>query len=370
MALSKSILYHVPTELLREIVSSVDAAKTMAVLSRTSRLFNAITTPILYRHIFLGSVESTLECFDTLAKTPKRHDYIRSLRIAINASDPGALRAYVPTDMIFPLEAGLRPLRHLQHLYLRIPDFSDEYLVIFATLVLPELRIFSTYHTGTFSPLLSSFLNHHPNLTHLELFRPFTTKGDPAAAHSLPLTHLPNLRVFRGCAAYAARLVVFHRGLGRADILDAQEETDLDVLLAALALATTATTPFVLTFLCDGPQTALFAPLVKWLPQVRMLSVGPFMGPPRGLAAEAIQEIGDAMEQLTNLASFDFDNVVRPPGKPNNSDRDEAEADLAALTAWGERCSTLVTSRIHTRNWARHSGAWVQLDADGLDGPL
>ncbi|KAJ7162807.1 hypothetical protein C8R46DRAFT_1101582 [Mycena filopes] len=346
MALTRSVLYHVPVEILREIVWSVDTARTMAMLSRASRLFNAITTPILYRHISLETVESTLECFDTLVKTPKFHDHVRTLRIVIDPSDPGALRAYVPTDMIFPLEAGLRPLRKLEALHLRIPDFSDAYLVIFATLVLPELRVLSTFHTGSFSPILSSFLNHHQHLTHLELIRPFNIRR-AAAAELLPLTYLPHLRVYRGCAAYAAKLV--------------EDEVDLDALLAALAFASTPKTPFALTFLADGgdeAQTVLFPALVKWLPHVRTLVAGSFMGPPRRLKPPAIEKIDAAIEQLTNLTSFDFDNAWPTVEKPIE---ESVERDLTTLTAWGASCPTLMTSRLHTRTWTRHSGEWVLL---------
>jgi len=80
----KSTLASLPTEILREIASSVDSATNKAALCRVSRLFNIITVPVLYRHIDLGSVEQTLECFATLARNPKRHDHVRSLRIVID----------------------------------------------------------------------------------------------------------------------------------------------------------------------------------------------------------------------------------------------------------------------------------------------
>ncbi|KAJ6527063.1 hypothetical protein B0H19DRAFT_1243344 [Mycena capillaripes] len=353
MAVLNSILNSVPTEILREIASSIDAASHKAALCRVSRLFYVITTPVLYRHISLDSVERTLECFDTLAKNPKCHDLVRSLKIVIHACHGD----YVPTDIIFPLESGLRPLRGLENLHLRIPGFDDSFLIIFATLVLPNLRTFSTYHPGAYSPLLASFINRHALLTHLDLIRPWV-KTASKVPKGLPLLHLPRLYVYRGCAVYAALLVVSHRGLARAEIWDAPPSTDLDALLSVLGDATAPTTPFGLTFLWDGHQTALFEPLGKCIPQTRTLSVGPFMGPQRALNPPAIQEIADALDQFVGLTSFDFDNVVGAgPGGGHC-----CIADFLALTVWSTRCPTLVTARLHCRTWSRYSEKWVPVE--------
>ncbi|KAJ7884102.1 hypothetical protein B0H14DRAFT_3857156 [Mycena olivaceomarginata] len=354
MAFRKSILNSVPVEILREIASSVEASNDKAALCRVSRLLNLVGVPILYRHILLGSVEPTLKCFHTLAKHPKRHDHVRSLRIVIQHYHGD----YVPTDIIFPLEEGLRTLRNLENLYLRIPNFNDKYLVIFATLVLPNLRTFSTYHTGTYSPLLFSFLNRHKELTHLDLIRPWSNaSGAGTAPTGLPLLHLPRLRSYRGCSVYAALLVVSHRGLMRADIWDAPPATDLDALLSALGDATSPPVPFSLTFLWDGPQTALFGPLAKHIPHTRVLTAGPFMGPHRALNPNAVQDICEALDAFVSLSAFNFDNV-----EGGGSSRHSIAGDVATLAAWSTRCPTLLTSRLHGRNWSRHSGKWVQVD--------
>jgi hypothetical protein len=68
------------------------------------------------------------------------------------------------------------------------------------------------------------------------------------------------------------------RGLACANIWNALPGTDLDALFSALGGATAPSTPFALTFLWDGPQTALFARLAKHIPQTRALMAGPFMG--------------------------------------------------------------------------------------------
>ncbi|KAJ7908390.1 hypothetical protein B0H13DRAFT_1878745 [Mycena leptocephala] len=249
---------------------------------------------------------------------------------------------YVPTDMIFPLEAGLRTFRNLENLYLRIPNFDDQFLVIFATLVLPNLRTFSTYHTGTYSPLLLSFLNRHRDLTHLDLIRPCVTLEVPP---SLPLLHLPRLRFYRGCSVYAGLLVVFNHVLVRADIWDAPPSTDVDALLSVLGDATSPGIPFSLTFLWDGPQTALFAPLAKHIPQTRALVVGPFMGSHRPLSVTTIHEIAEALDAFPRLASFDFDNVENAGPAPGFL---AYSADSSALEAWSSHCPALVTSRLQT----------------------
>ncbi|KAJ7782197.1 hypothetical protein B0H14DRAFT_2960150 [Mycena olivaceomarginata] len=296
MAFRKSILNSVPVEILREIAS------------RVSRLLNLVGVPILYRHILLGS-------FSYSCQNPKRHDHVRSLRIVIQH-----------------YQEGLRTLRNLENLYLRIPNFNDKYLVIFATLVLPNLRTFSTYHTGTYSPLLFSFLNRHKELTHLDLIRPWSNaSGAGTAPTGLPLLHLPRLRSYRGCSVYAALLVCARR-------------------------RHLAPVPFSLTFLWDGPQTALFGPLAKHIPHTRVLTAGPFMGPHRALNPNAVQDICEALDAFVSLSR----STSTTSG--GGSSRHSIAGDVATLAAWSTRCPTLLTSRLHGRNWSRHSGKWVQVD--------
>ncbi|KAF7365766.1 hypothetical protein MVEN_00450400 [Mycena venus] len=357
----KSTLISLPFEILREIATSVDSATNKAALCRVSHLFNIITVPVLYRHIDLGSVERTLECFDTLARNPQRHDHVRSLRIMMDRE--ACHGDYVPTDMIFPLEGGLRTLQNLEDLYLRIPDFDDKFLIIFATLVLPNLRRFSTYHTGTYSPILPSFLNHHRDLTHVELIRPWKTVESPPK--DLPLLHLPRLRFYCGCSVYAGLLIVFNRCLAGVDIRAAPPETDLEALLYTLGEATSPSIPFSLTFLWDGPQTALFAPLAKYIPQTRSLTTGPFTSSShRPLSVASVQEMCEVFDQFVNLTSFNFDNVLRVKGEGggDSQQRHSISADFAALTAWSMHCPTLLKSRLHCRNWSRYSGKWVPLE--------
>ncbi|KAJ7092105.1 hypothetical protein C8R43DRAFT_1049912 [Mycena crocata] len=406
-----SLLSSMPAEILREIASSVDAAKDTSALCTVSRLFNAVTVPVLYRNLDLGTVESTLRCFETLIRHPTRHGYVRSVRIEILASDE---RDYIPTDLIFPLESVLRTLRHLEHLYLRIPDFDDRFLVIFATLALPNLHTFSIIHPGSFSPLLSSFLNRHPHLTHLDLLRPFIR---PPKHHNpnckrhrkkppivLPLLHFPRLRAFRGCSVYAAALVVAGRTLARVELWGAPKDTDLDALF--VALGDCAARRFALTVLWDGPQTALFAPLVRCIPHTTALITGPFVGGMRPLSKPTITEIATALEALPGLRAFEYDNVesedvglrellgvaavpnsnagglsigmlasIARHGNTNNLDlqtnnnnpyinASPLALDHAALCLWGARCPSLGVVRLHCRTWSRDktgSGKWLLL---------
>jgi hypothetical protein len=81
-----SILNSVPIEILREIASALGSANDRSALSQTSRLLNMITIPVLFRNIHLDNVAKALECFDILAKNPKRPDYVRSLTIEIQTS--------------------------------------------------------------------------------------------------------------------------------------------------------------------------------------------------------------------------------------------------------------------------------------------
>ncbi|KAJ6540329.1 hypothetical protein B0H19DRAFT_1312953 [Mycena capillaripes] len=275
MAILKSILNSVPVEILREIASSADAASQKAAPCRVSQLFNVITIPVLYRHISLDSVERMLEFFDALTENPKRHDHIRSLRIVIQA-------CHGPPPAALPRESS--PAH---------PRLRRLILIIFATLSLPNLRTFSTYHTGAYSPLLASFINRHPLLTHLDLIRPWV-KRLAEVPKGPPLLQLPRLRVYRGCAVYAALLVVSHNGLARAEIWDAPPSTDLDALLHAHAV--------------DGPLHGVVA-----------------------CAQSIIQEIADALDQFVGLTSFDFDNVVGA-GPGGGAEGHSRAADFAALT--------------------------------------
>ncbi|KAJ7107765.1 hypothetical protein C8R44DRAFT_986896 [Mycena epipterygia] len=349
-----SILDSVPAEILREIVSSVDASKDKAAVARTSKLLNAIAIPVLYRHISLDRVVKALGCLGTLLNKPERQDYVRSFKIVISTHGG----AYLPVDMIFPLESVLRTLRNLEHLHLRIPDWSPRYLIIFATLALPNLRTFSSPHTGLFPPILSSFLNRHTALTHLDLIRPWQAVD----VQRVPLLHFPRLRVFRGCSVYARALIVYHRILERVELWDAPPLTDLPALFAVLADATKPNTPFTFTLLWDGPQISVFAPLAQFLPNTVALTIGPFIDPSHPLTPKSIQEIAEAFASLHGLTFFDFDSHSVAEGTTMQHQGYGLGADFAALTVWSAMCPTLVDSRLHGRSWARLGGKWVLAD--------
>ncbi|KAJ7480749.1 hypothetical protein FB451DRAFT_1556291 [Mycena latifolia] len=342
------ILNSLPTEILQEITAALGTAKDRSALSQTSRLFYVIAIPELFRYIYLASVEKALGCLDILIKQPKRQDYVRSLHIVIQEVSGGD---YVPSDIIFPLEAVLRTLHHLEYLYLRIPDFDDKYLIIFPTLSLPNLRVFSTTHPGSYSPVFSSFLRRHTHLTHLDLIRPWDAHDpDPAG---VPPLHFPRLRHYRGCSVYARALIVQHRTLESVELWAVPRTTDLAALFAALGAASAPSAAFALTFLWDGASTALFMPLAESLPHIRTLIVGPFMGPCRPLTNTSVQEIAEALESLASLASLDLDSVKSDKQTHALSD------DFAALKTWSARCPSLVTSRLHCRNWTRIGEDWV-----------
>ncbi|KAK7050600.1 hypothetical protein R3P38DRAFT_2866054 [Favolaschia claudopus] len=362
---NKLLLTSLPAEIIREIASSVAYAGDLAALCRTSRLLHAVSTPVLFRHLRLARVMQTLHLLNVLKIHPKRHKCVRSLRIDLPDRPSLWDSLFISTDILWPLEDTLRRVENLTTLYIRAPNFSnDKFLAIFTTLILPNLRSFSIHHTGTYSPILSSFLNRHKDLTHLELVRPYKTAATPDV---LPLIHLPHLRSYRGCSVYAAHLVVSNQSLAGVQIWDAPPATELDELFAALAAATSPTIPFTLTFLWDGPQTALFAPLGKHLPHTRALDAGPFAGYRRPLTAASIKEISEALDQFVSLTTLEFDNVEDSPridnveslsgGRPDPPSFSVAE-DLATLDDWITHCPTLTTCRLHCRIWTRQSGKW------------
>ncbi|KAJ6546688.1 hypothetical protein DFH09DRAFT_1367223 [Mycena vulgaris] len=326
----KTSIFSVPIEILREIATALITSGDKAAFSRTARLFNVITIPVLFRDVYLNSMERTLGCLEILGRNAKRQDCVRTLRIQI-APSGGRSPDYVPTDIIFPLEAVLRNLPNLSHLSLRIPDFDDRYLVIFATLSLPSLRSFSTLHPGSYAPLFSAFLTRHTDLTHLDFIRPWCEGDGDGAPPRVPPLHLPRLRSYRGCSVYACALVT----------------TDVEALFAALGDASVPATPFELTFLWDGEASALFEPLAASIPHIHALTVGPFIASNSALTPAIVQKIAEPLEALVGLASLDLDSFT------DDTEKHAMSADLAALTTWSAHCPSLVTSRLHCRNWAR-----------------
>ncbi|KAF8177770.1 hypothetical protein K438DRAFT_1769870 [Mycena galopus ATCC 62051] len=120
--------------------------------------------------------------------------------------------------------------------------------------------------------------------------------------------------------------------------------------------------PFTLTFLWDGPQTALFAPLAKCIPHTRALTAGPFMTSHRPLSVTNVQQICEAFDQFVSLCHFNFDNVEETTRGGVVPASHSLTADLTALNALSDRCPTLMTSRLHCRNWSRASGKWMCID--------
>ncbi|KAJ7181326.1 hypothetical protein C8R43DRAFT_941168 [Mycena crocata] len=356
-----SLFYGIPTEILREITTSVDAATDTAALCRVSPIFNVVTAPVLYRHLYLNTVEKVLGSFDTLAKDPKHQRYVRSVDIEIyrcnRSSAPFKLcdREFFPSDMIFPLEDVLRTLPYLTHLSLRIPDFDTHFLMIFATLALPDLRTFSIPHPGTYSPILSSFLNCHQHITHLDLIRPYMARAAPNRG-IIPLLHLLHLRVYRGCSVYAASLVVAQRSLLHVELWDAPTKTDIELLFSVLGEATAPHCAFELTILWDGPSKVVgFTALSRFIPHTRAFSIGPFVKPVGWLKKKRSKHIAEALEMLVDLTHLEFYNV-EPEDKGHNS-LGLDPVDTAAICAEVNR-DFKALKLWNCREWTRSTGIW------------
>ncbi|KAJ7589051.1 hypothetical protein C8J56DRAFT_937714 [Mycena floridula] len=197
--LDQSFLDVFPNEIILQIISFCDIS-TQAALCRVCRLFQQLSVPGLYRTVELdddglprNTTKTTIYLFAISVSISRHQQYTTFLSIKTNHIRQEETENAI--NCILLKTTGLRGLHLNRHW---IGDFHLP--PAFETLSFPHLHIvdFGSSQTGIQwsqeGPLLGSFINRHPSISHLAL--PRTPLGPPSA--QLTPINLPNLILYSG----------------------------------------------------------------------------------------------------------------------------------------------------------------------------
>ncbi|KAJ7474381.1 hypothetical protein B0H11DRAFT_2429168 [Mycena galericulata] len=356
----------IPTEIIHAILLDLPTS-CQAKVCTVSQKFHRIAAPVLYRDIQLLSLKKTTRCCVSLLGG--LGSMSRALLVRSFVVTPVAGESYANSlDLMLLLDRVLNMLREVEHLHIWIPNYDNYLFNALAPLYLPRLRRFGCHQPGAFhDKYLTTFLARHPALTHLVIIRPRHYLDPEKRLSVIPL---PALQYYCGSASYFLRIEVPNRRLAHASFWDiprcakpTRNTVSAHKLAVALAAASIASpgSRLALCILGDafGAETVpLFA---RALPHLQTLEIGPFLGPPTLLQPNMALYVAEALTALPYLTTFSLNNTADLLSTAA-AGSDTVKGDGEVVTAWGERCPSLLTSRLHNRCWQRATdGRWLLL---------
>ncbi|KAJ7612162.1 hypothetical protein FB45DRAFT_939998 [Roridomyces roridus] len=191
-----------PNELLARIIDYAPRPD-QAALCRVSKLFHALTLPVLYREIEIDTTEQpaiVIESFCSAMMKPGRAEVARQFILTFGTdeeffSNP-VLRLYGG------LTGSIRLMHKLEHLHLIDLSTSppNAFSYLFREITFPRLSIFRLgLQTGNkeYSAALVQFFARHPNITEVCLWMPELPWSTTAVGSCLP-----NLQQYEGSAEF------------------------------------------------------------------------------------------------------------------------------------------------------------------------
>ncbi|KAJ6592908.1 hypothetical protein B0H19DRAFT_1088750 [Mycena capillaripes] len=352
----KSIIRWLPNEILAEVIrySASDSYRDLLALCRTSRLINGLAISILYRNICLTTLSATQKLFATLRKhaaaSPRAH-LVRRLKIASGENDDDL---QLSDDLIDDLAAVFPSFRHLRSLELLVHAPLDALL---SDLHFPELVLLRSSVAPSFSAALRSFINRHPTLTSLELFR---SRGNlPMHGTLMPdlgtLT-LPYLTNYSGPGCFASGLIVETKSLQTLTVTWYTDDPSLAPALAALGACTSPTTATsALGTFCDSvSELEMLRCIVQSMPHVAVVQLYRIITAADRFSQDAVREIAAILRRFSALYVLKF--------LDSGADPDHAQwlsTDRRIVKSWGKASPTLFMIELHGRVWKRTDNIWV-----------
>ncbi|KAJ7736211.1 hypothetical protein DFH07DRAFT_843051 [Mycena maculata] len=335
-----------PNEVMTEIIRNVSRAD-QATLCRVSKIFNALSLPVLNRTVtIVGGLDNNqvhvLKAFCTaLIAHPFRADAIRSLTFVG--------RGYIRTELEDSESRELwlqsvKLMRRLEHLSIDssrvvgqlVPKLS---LLNFPRILRCSLKIpADMWHVDD----VAAFLKLHATLTHVRI-----RINGPVGHRSVSL---PNLQYFDGYMAHLPSIVTQH--LRAARILWQTEGLEIDNFIKALTSMTDPSIPFISshrfhTSLDDTSR--ILTALSTRMPHTTTLETCylDFQA--------AVGHITERLGQFGHLHYLAFDSIYRIP----DSDEDDAYRQ-DTLQAWSNACPTLKACSLFARAWRKVDDMWQE----------
>ncbi|KAJ7612237.1 hypothetical protein FB45DRAFT_1118084 [Roridomyces roridus] len=344
-----------PNEVLVHIIQSASMTD-RAVLSRVSKLFHALSLPIVNRRICLDTakLDSTIIVVfcNSMIQNPERATATREMTVI----DPEQEQAnYGPIFNTMKLMLKLEDLSLLEY-----TDGLSSVCSRVSDLTFPNL---SGYRLGIKSgdeendvPILK-FLARHPNLTHLRVWVSGFNEIEPAPSSRL---RFPKLRHYEGTSGLPAYIVT--ESLKRARISawgwDALEN---EQIVESLRSLTDPNVPFILSndyHALDNEdglsmlRESLMA-LSSRMPYIMSLQVRSATTPIDSQILETITGTLEPFEHLVCLAA-----THAPDVDPAPQDRD---AWRLTLETWANLCPNLRLCCIVDSAWLKGEEEWVEI---------
>ncbi|KAJ7681979.1 hypothetical protein DFH06DRAFT_284986 [Mycena polygramma] len=294
-AQDESIFTWLPNELIFELLVNLPQ-RDLATLCRTSRLISGLAIAELYRTISLPTA-AILENFLSSLYADSRSQYVREFSIAFPLSSRKN-----PT-LINDAAVALCHFHNLCSLTLKVVD--SQLLDLLHDKYFPNLCVFR-YYTRRDLPLsLAGFINRHPELTTLDLFR-----GDSSDFHLEPI-HLPNLTKYTGSGSFVQSMVCENKTINTLCIYPPCD--DVETVLAALSTMVSPNSLGLMMFSDELREASIFACLAVTIPQVRFVSLQTIMA-----VASPISEVSSIPRYIRKKSSFYVRNMWPTSQKISN----------------------------------------------------
>ncbi|KAJ7777127.1 hypothetical protein B0H16DRAFT_1504422 [Mycena metata] len=356
----KSIARWLPNEVISEIIQAAPPCD-QASLCRTTKLFEGLGAPILYRVVNLKRVSIMAFCSTIASHTSKFAKLVRSFTAHADFS-------YFIQFQLAALWKCVKTLLNLERLrirgYLAYAREAPEWL----SLTFPRLIHCELYATSSESReqqgMLASFLLRHPALksVHIQDFTTFESPAWSLTPARIPLHDLQRIwappTVFPGFVVDDLREVRLDWECDHEVMLTPAEPT----FIALSAMARDG--PPVCSVYCSGFEfPSIMDSASKHIPRAKVLRIMMDDLDTRDASApDKISQVKNHLPCFTHLEFFAFESLDEVDGRLTFGET-EAE-DQLTVHDFGDLCPTLQACRLSENAWRRVNGAWERFSAD------
>ncbi|KAJ6465530.1 hypothetical protein C8R47DRAFT_48513 [Mycena vitilis] len=341
-AQDESIFTRLPNELIFELLVKLPQ-RDLATLCRTSRLISGLAIAELYHTISL-STAAVLEKFLSSLYADSRSQYVREFSIDFPLSSKN------PT-LINDAAVALCHFHNLRSLTLKLVDL--QLLDLLHDKYFPSLCVFR-YYTGRDLPLsLAGFINRHPKITILDLFR-----GDSSDFHLEPI-HLPNLTKYTGSGSFVQSMVCENKMIKTLCVYPPCD--DVGTVLAALSDMVSQNSLGFMMVSDELREASIFACLAVTMPQVRFVSLQTVLTAANPISEEHVADIAKSLRYLLDLVILEISDDMFRDVEDWETDISDLETDRSIVQCWSAACASLNAIKLHGKRWEldlKHETGW------------
>ncbi|KAJ7488689.1 hypothetical protein B0H11DRAFT_1070166 [Mycena galericulata] len=327
----KSIARRLPNEALSEAMAHVPYVDLLS-LSITSRLFNGLAIPLIYRTIRLTTVPG-IENFLSALKYPNspfpRSLHVREFSVISELTLPVAIVDAITA--IAPLFSNLQSLKLL---------FNTHFPRLLRHAHFPDLRTFHYSMSQESGAVVSVFINRHPTITALVLL-------PGAEVNELDSCRLPHLTKFSGPGSLVRALICDNKSIEMTSIYWLPDDLDVETPLAKLRQMVSPNIHGLIANTNVVHEPEIFRSLAVNLPQISFLVFQKITAVAGRMCLMHAFAIAEHLRGLKNLLVLEFrgfetDDVKVP---------EYLAVDCAIVRLWSESCPALCQIFLHGNRW-------------------